>query len=221
MALDVGGDVLEHLGGDDPVELAVGEGQRQRVALLDVGLGTGGHLARVAHRGEQLAHGGELVGVLVEGDDVGAAAVHLEGVAAGAAAHVEHALARAEPESVEVNGQHGRPPRWSGGRGDAASRSATIAAGAYAAAVASATARQLNSSCDAAAAGCAHPRAALGVVEQGGRGRSSSSPTSPGVDQVGAVAVRADDLGDRPGAADATSGVSQAISSAVGSEKPS
>ena len=107
MRLDVGRDVLEHLGGDDPVELAVGEGQRQRVALLDVGLGTGRHLAGVAHRGEPLADGGQLVGVLVEGDDVGAALVHLEGVAPGAAAHVEHALARAEPESVEVNGQHG------------------------------------------------------------------------------------------------------------------
>ena len=48
----------------------------------------------------------ELVGVLVEGDDVGAAAVHLERVPAGAAAHVEHPVARAQPEPVEVNGQH-------------------------------------------------------------------------------------------------------------------
>ena len=124
--VDVGVDVLEHLGGDDAVELAVGEGQRQRVALLDVGLGARGHLPRVAHRGEPLAHGRELVGVLVEGDDVGAALVHLERVPTGAAAHVEHAVARAQPEPVEVNGQHGgrlshagsrrssprRPRRW-------------------------------------------------------------------------------------------------------------
>ena len=108
--VDVGVDVLEHLGRDDPVELAVGEGQRERVALLHVGLGARGHLAGVAHRGEPLAHGRQLVGVLVEGDDVGAALVHLEGVAAGAAAHVEHALARAQPEAVEVNGQHGGSP---------------------------------------------------------------------------------------------------------------
>ena len=60
--------------------------------------------------------------ILVEGDDFGTALVHLEGVPTGAAAHVEHAVARAQPEPVEVNGQHGcappgtaRPcrPRWS------------------------------------------------------------------------------------------------------------
>ena len=104
--LDVGGDVLEHLGGDDPVELAVGERQRERVALLDVGLGALGHLAGLLHRGEQLEHAGELVGVLVEGDHVGAAAVHLEGVPAGAAAHVEDPVAGLQAEPVEVNGQH-------------------------------------------------------------------------------------------------------------------
>ena len=108
--VDVGVDVLQHLGGHDPVELPVGERQGERVALLHVGLGTRRHLAGLAHRGEPLAHGRELVGVLVEGDDVGTALVHLERVAAGAAAHVEHAVARAQPEPVEVNGQHGGSP---------------------------------------------------------------------------------------------------------------
>ena len=81
-------------------------GSDERVALLDVGLGARGHLAGLLHRAEHVAHGGELVGVLVEGDHVGAAAVHLEGVPAGAAAQVEHPLPRPEPEAVEVNGQH-------------------------------------------------------------------------------------------------------------------
>ena len=105
--LDVGRDVLEHLGRDHPVELAVGEGQLERVALLDVGLGALGHLTGLPHRVEQVADAGELVGVHVEGDHVRAAPVHLEGVPAGAAAHVEHAVSRAQPEAVEVNGQHG------------------------------------------------------------------------------------------------------------------
>ena len=111
--VDVGVDVLEHLRGDDPVELAVGERQLQRVALLDVGLGARGHLAGLLHRVEQVAHAGELVGVHVEGDHVRAAAVHLEGVPAGAAAHVEHPVARAQPEPLEVNGQHVCSPRGS------------------------------------------------------------------------------------------------------------
>ena len=109
--VDVGVDVLEHLCGDDAVELTVGEGQGERVALLHVGLRAGRHLTGVAHRGEPLADGRELVGVPVEGDDVGATLVHLEGVAPGAAAHVQHPVAGAQPQAVEVNGQHcGSPP---------------------------------------------------------------------------------------------------------------
>ena len=102
--------MLEHLRGDDAVELAVAERQLQRVALLDVGLGALGHLAGLLHRVEQVAHTGQLVGVHVEGDHVSAAAVHLVGVPAGAAAHVEHPVARAQPEAVEVNGQHWGSP---------------------------------------------------------------------------------------------------------------
>ena len=107
--LDVSRDVLEDLGGHDPVELAVGERQREGVALLGVGLGAQGHLSGCLHRAEHVAYGGELVGVLVERDHVGAATVHLEGVPTRAAAEVEHPLPRLEAEAVEVNGQHSWP----------------------------------------------------------------------------------------------------------------
>ena len=103
--------MLEHLRGHDPVELAVRERQRQRVALLDVGLRAVGHLARVAHRAEQVEDPGELVAVLVERDHVPAAPVHLERVPPGAAAHVEDAVPGAQLQPVEVNGQHVLSPR--------------------------------------------------------------------------------------------------------------
>ena len=104
--VDVGVDVLEHLGGHDAVELAVGERQRQGVTLLDVGLGALGDLALLLHRAEDLQHPGQLVGVHVERHHVGAAPVGLEGVPAPARAHVEQALAGAQAEPVEVNGEH-------------------------------------------------------------------------------------------------------------------
>src|SRR4051812_7387656 len=54
---------------------------------------------------------------------------------------------------------------------------------------------------DAGAAGRTHRRTTLGVVEQRGeRGRQLADVA--GRDQVGALAVRADDLGDRTGARD-------------------
>ena len=87
--VDVGVDVLEHLCRNDPVELAVGEGQLQRVALLDVGLGTVRHLAGLLHRAEQLQHTRQLVGVHVEGNDVAAAAIDLVRVPPRATTHVE------------------------------------------------------------------------------------------------------------------------------------
>ena len=98
-------DVLEHLGRDDPVELTVGERQLERVALLDVRLGALGHLAGLLHGVEQVADAGQLVRVHVERDHVGALAVHLEGVAAAAAAHVEHPVAGRQAQPLEVNGQ--------------------------------------------------------------------------------------------------------------------
>ena len=181
--LDVGRHVLEDLRRDHPVELAVPEGQRQRVALLDVGLRTVGHLAGPAHGREHVAHLGQLVGVLVEGDHVGAAAVHLEGVPAAAAPHVEDAVARPEPEPVEVNGEH------------------VPMASSYAVAVAAATARQLNSS---------STRARPAAPYRSRRSGSSSSPAECAGQrldvarrhEVGAEAVGTDHLGDGTGVGD-------------------
>ncbi len=104
--LDVGRNVLEDLRCDDPIELTIGEGQRQRVALLDVSRGALGDLAGFLHRAEQVQHVGQLVGVLVERDDVGTAAVHLERVPTGTRTHVNHSVARLETEPVEINCQH-------------------------------------------------------------------------------------------------------------------
>ena len=104
--VDVGVDVLEHLGRDDPVELAVGERQLQRVALLDVGLGARGHLARPPSSRRRARARRPARRRPCRRRHVGAAAVHLERVASAAAAHVEHPVARAQPQPVEVNGQH-------------------------------------------------------------------------------------------------------------------
>jgi hypothetical protein len=100
------GDVLHHLGDDHPVEALVGERQRQRVALHGGGGGARRGLARLVHRGEPAGDLAYLVPVAVQGDDVGAAPVALEGVAARAAAEVEHPVAEGEREAGEVHGQH-------------------------------------------------------------------------------------------------------------------
>ena len=113
-------------------------------------------------------HAGQLVGVHVERDHVGAAAVHLERVPAGAAAHVEHPVARAQPEPVEINGQHALLLWYSS------------ITSSYAAATFAATARQLNSSCDPLPPGGAHPRPALGVVEQRARAPARARRRRPG-----------------------------------------
>ena len=90
------GDVLEHLGGDDAVEGVVGERQAGGVAVD----GGGQRRARPAtspasrHGREQAGDVLELGGGVVEGDDAGAAAERLEGVAADAAAQVEQQVAR-------------------------------------------------------------------------------------------------------------------------------
>ena len=199
--------MLEDLGGHDPVELAVGERQGERVALLHVGLGTVGHLAGRPHGREEVADPGQLVGVLVEGDHVRAAAVHLERVPSGAAAEVEHPLARPQAEAVEVNGEH-------------AFSSNSSTESSYAAAVAAATARQLNSSCDPAAAGRAVPGPALGVVEQGAQ-RGGQLADVPGRDAGRRRARRARPPRGWRRPARRPAGWRVAISSAVGSEKPS
>ena len=74
------------------------------MALQGVGLGSGRLTGCLIAATCRALH--QLVGVLVERDHIGAAAVHLEGVATRAAAQVEHPLPRLEAEAVEVNGQH-------------------------------------------------------------------------------------------------------------------
>ena len=100
------GDVLHHLGDDDDVEGLVGEGQRERVALHRGGGGARGGLAGLLHRREPLGDLADLLGVLVQGHDLGAAPVALEGVPAGAAAEVQDTVAGGEREPGEVDGQH-------------------------------------------------------------------------------------------------------------------
>jgi hypothetical protein len=101
-----GKQVVVEVAREDAVELAVGERERQRVALLDVGGGTLRDLAVLLHRAEDLQDSRQLVGVLVERDDVGATAVHLERVPSGATAHVDDPVAGFQAQPVEVNGQH-------------------------------------------------------------------------------------------------------------------
>src|SRR5699024_11176856 len=98
------GEVLEDLGGHDPVEAVAGKGHVEGVALDGFGGGVLGCLVLGAHRGEHRLDLGEVIDVLVEGDDVGTATVDLEGVAASAAAEVEDAFARTDGEQGEVDG---------------------------------------------------------------------------------------------------------------------
>ena len=81
--------MLEHLGGDDPVEDAVGEGQRQRVALHRESCTACGGLPLSLHRVDHVAHGLELAAVGIEGDDAGAAAQRRERITPTSAAHVK------------------------------------------------------------------------------------------------------------------------------------
>ena len=74
MALGVGRNVLEHLGGDDPVEAAVGERKVQGVALHHPGLFLLAHLAGIDHGADGVAHLRYLVGSGIEGHDPGATA---------------------------------------------------------------------------------------------------------------------------------------------------
>ena len=59
------------------------------------------------HRLQDGVDVGQFLGVLVEGDHVGAAAVCLEAVPSGTAADVDHLGARPDSQPVVVNGQHG------------------------------------------------------------------------------------------------------------------
>ncbi len=105
-------DVLQHLGGDDPVDARVGHGQGEQVAADHLGGRTGGRLPGRGDRVEPLPGGGHLGGAVVEGDDPRAPPVGLECVPALAAAEVEHRHAGAHVQPVVVDGQH-EPPRRS------------------------------------------------------------------------------------------------------------
>ena len=108
---DVVGDVLEHLGGDDPVEGPVGERQVESVALDCPHPGALGiELAGVGHGPEGVTHPGHLVVAGVEGDDLGPPACCLEGVAAEAAPEVEQSVAGPQAQPVVVDGQHQSAP---------------------------------------------------------------------------------------------------------------
>ena len=106
MARSSSRDMLEDLGGDHAVEGAVGVWQVESIALDRLGLAPMRRLALLLHRLQDLVDVVEIGGALVEGDDVGAAPVRLEGVPARAAADVDHLGACADAEPVEVDGQH-------------------------------------------------------------------------------------------------------------------
>ena len=103
-------DVLQHLGGDDPVEGVVGERQQGAVALHRAGERRRADLAGVGHRPEGVADLLELGLRVVEGHDLGAAAGGLVGVTAEAAAEVQQHVARLQAEALVAHGEHqGRP----------------------------------------------------------------------------------------------------------------
>ena len=107
----VGGDVLEDLCRDHPVEGAVGERHRQGVAAHDAATRVGRSLARFVHALQDGGRPFELVPVAVEGDDAGAPPVGLEGVTPSAAAQVQQAVAGAHAQPAEVDGEHQRVAR--------------------------------------------------------------------------------------------------------------
>ena len=127
--------MLEHLGGDDPVEGAVGEREVQGVALDGAAAGRlGAELAGVGHGPEGVPDPGHLLGPGVEGHHGRPAPGRLEGVAAEPAPQVEQAVAGPDPEPVVVDGQHvaspavpaaaGTPVRTAPGRGRPSIRAA-------------------------------------------------------------------------------------------------
>jgi hypothetical protein len=101
-------DVLEDLGGDDPVEAAVGEREPPGVTVHRRPGPARRELSGVGHRREQPGDVLELAPVEVEGDDPSPSPGRLEGVAAGATAEIEHPVTGAQPEPAVADGQHGR-----------------------------------------------------------------------------------------------------------------
>ena len=108
--------MLEHLGGDDPVERPVGEGKAQGIALHDAGLRLAGHqLAGVDHGPEGGPDPDHLVGPGVEGHHPGPPPGRLEGVTAEAAAQVEQPVTGHQAQHAVVDGQHPTGSRFTGG----------------------------------------------------------------------------------------------------------
>ena len=106
------GDVLEHLGRDDPVEAGVGERQPRAIAVDAVAARASRPAARRhASRRTCAADVLELRRRVVERDHLRASPERLEGVPARAAPEVEDALARLQAEQVVVDGQHRLRPR--------------------------------------------------------------------------------------------------------------
>ena len=103
--------MLEHLGGDDHVELRVTERQMARVRPNRAQAAPGRYLTGQVHRLGHPLHVGKRVSVEVGCNHRGAATQRLEGVAAVATADVEHPRARGEPQAGEIDGQHGNG-RW-------------------------------------------------------------------------------------------------------------
>ena len=110
----VGPDVLEHLGRDDAVEGGVGERQRERVGVhRAAGEATDGSSPSATIALDEVPHLVDHLRAVVERDDGRAAPHRLVRVTSAAAPEVEHALARAHLEPVEVDGEHYRAPACS------------------------------------------------------------------------------------------------------------
>jgi hypothetical protein len=99
------GDVLEDLGGDDPIEALVRERNRKRVAAHCLRRRSRRCLAGLGHRGKRRRDRRQLALVAIKRNDVCASSVRLEGMTATAAADVEHAVPCADAEPVEIKGQ--------------------------------------------------------------------------------------------------------------------
>ena len=199
------GHVFEDLRGDHEVEGAVVVRQVQRVALDGLGLGRRRRLALVLHGLQDRVDVVEVLGTLVERDDVRAAPERLERVPARAAAHVDHRRC---------------PRRRRAGR---SRRSACLGtrfmARSYTETVCAATDSQLKTS-------TARRRPAA-PSRRSSSGESSSSPstlvrssTSPGATSRAHSPSVPTTSGSAP-ARLATIGVPLAMASTAGSEKPS
>ena len=134
------------------------------------------------------------VGV-VEGDDVGAAAGELEGVAAEAGAGVEHEVARAQAESVEADRQHQRQQPVGRSRRSLATLAGIASTSRYWSTVSSAQCRQVQRSTHAPATGGADAGAQRRRSSRPRRIAAASASTSPALALQHRLAVAAGDLG--------------------------